>query len=36
MRVVQAYFAANPGLGAQPAAVVVRDALRRAYPCKGR
>jgi len=36
MRVVQAYFAANPGLGAQPAAAVVRDALRRAYPCKGR
>ncbi|HEY4143542.1 Rap1a/Tai family immunity protein [Pinirhizobacter sp.] len=36
IRVVQAYFAANPGLGAQPAAAVVRDALRRAYPCKGR
>lgn len=36
MRVVQAYFAANPGLGAQPAAVVVRDALRLTYPCKGR
>jgi hypothetical protein len=35
-RVVQAYLAANPGLGAQPAATVVRDALRRAYPCKGR
>jgi len=36
IRVVQAYLAANPGLGAQPAAGVVRDALRRAYPCKGR
>ena len=35
-RVVQAYLAANPGLAAQPAAAVVRDALRRAYPCKGR
>lgn len=36
IRVVQAYFAANPGLRAQPAAAVVRDALHRAYPCKGR
>ena len=36
VRRVQAYFAANPGLRAQPAAVVVRDALHQAFPCRGR